>query len=1652
MRLNELLQHNLKTPKINCKMKNNFVNLHKLLTTIAFFLIGICANAQVMYLEITGGAEVTQGSTVTVSAGNNIQFTITNVETDNCKKLKVRDVDISNTVDFDINPNNPRRNIKPETCNGGWKFLDFDITKTGGSCNAASTLVTIEISGQSDFTFTLEFTGSPEIYVLGGDPFSDIFDGDTTTGINNGTFYSIVEEGASITRTYIVANIGSCPLDITAVSSSNTDFVVSSPYTIPFLGLNPYYYIIFEVTFTAPIGGTGIQSSTITIDNTDNTTFTFDVAAEMFNENIPGPGGITADFRLWLKATRGIDEVSSKLSIWKDLGTNGKDAIQPIVANQPTYLDQPSTNINFNPVIKFENDGATTEQFLYNTTNGFYSQDIFIVMIPDATIDNTSTKNTILAGTSSGNANDITGIGLGDYSSEFTGEVLSYNQDVAGGSNYNGYAELNSSYSKPGIINIRNNDPTSPTGQEILYNSNVLTTSSVDDIAFTNVGTPGPPVVLGTPYWVGKNFDQQGSLNGRVAEIFTFAERVSDNDRNKIESYLGIKYGITLGPSDETIKDYINSFDTKVWDAVANNGYNYHVAGIGRDSISDLNQKQSKTLNTFNEVTIGLVNIYSKNSDSPHEFTYDGDFLVWGSNNLAYSGNSTNTISLDNGITSTLTRIDRKWKIIESKENVSGDVHLVYISIPESSFSGFTKLANEEYALIVASEDTFADDKIIDVIPIKSDGSGNLQAWYDFGGTSYFSFGKAQQTSGNYAMTINAGNYLVGESNLNLNSDNFSVSAWVRSNPTNQIRTIVSKGDKLQLRLNTSNQVEVLVDDAVTPRSTSTIQITDNKWHQLTFVYKSGTIFLYIDGILDKTELDVVAPSPNFNPFAVGVLYIDKDNILNPLLGDIDEIYIWDKALSQDQVRYLMNQEIERLDILGADYVSGKALPGDSVSNEVIDIEWSSLRAYYDFNSFYGSTIEGQTDARNFLRINYLQTDKEIVNTQTAPLPYVTASVGAWDDPSVWTNNTVQYIPNSIGLDGVTSIDWNIVKVNHDLSSGDRDIKLLALTNTTKLTMANPNELLDETNTGHALTITNYLEIDGVIDLVGESQLIQTEGSIIDEDSGGYIERDQQGTANSFNYNYWSSSVGPITGNSATRGLGVPLDAQNSSLSGVLLDGTTSASYQNINFSTSAFGADGGVTNPIIISTYWLYKFYGPTDGYDSWSTLSELSSILPGEGFTMKGSSGAADIINDFQNYVFKGLPNNGDITLPLNKNVTIENPSGNVDRLIGNPYPSAIDATDFILDNMSVADGGDNENGTIFNGALYFWNHFGEENSHILGDYVGGYATRNLLGGVAAISNDDLINNASDGGSPATGTKIPGPYIPVNQGFFVSTALDGFNNNNGTPILIVDGGDIIFKNSQRIFEREGINNSVFMRPSSSITSPLNILDDTPMIRLVYNSPTGFNREIALGVSTTATNGFDLGYDAFLADLNLEDMYWIIEENKFVIQGVNNLNINQEFPLGVQINESGVFTIHLESIENLDADLPIFIKDSVTNTTHQINSNDFELALSAGNYENRFVVTFNSQEALSVNDEIANEESILLYYNLSLESIEIFNPNNLKIEAVALYNTIGQEILNIELNTTKALNNIAVNVETGVYIVELKTDIGVITKKIIIN
>jgi hypothetical protein len=804
--------------------------------------------------------------------------------------------------------------------------------------------------------------------------------------------------------------------------------------------------------------------------------------------------------------------------------------------------------------------------------------------------------------------------------------------------------------------------------------------------------------------------------------------------------------------------------------------------------------------------------------------------------------------------------------------------------------------------------------------------------------------------------------------------------------------------------------------------------LNDGKWHQITFVYQSGTVFLYVDGVLDKSVQNINPPTPNYNHFSIGALFIDKNNIINPFLGDIDEVYVWDLGLTEGQIRYLMTQEIERFDNSGTDYVNGKILPQAATSNEAASLLWSSLRGYYDFNSFYGSTIEGLADNRLFLRLKYLNKNKSVVCSQSIPVPYVSVVDGEWGNGNIWSNSSVQNVPNAMSLNGVTKIDWDIVETSHNITSGDRDIKVLALKNISgTITIANPNETLDETNTGHNLTVTHYLELDGVIDLVGESQLIQEEGSILDADSGGYLYRDQQGTANSYNYNYWTSSVGPIAGNTATRGTGVSSTNTNYTISGVLLDGTNSSSPSSVNFGSSKSWADGGVTNPLRLSSYWMYKFYGPSNDYNAWVKINQSSSLLPGEGFTMKGTSGASTI-SDQQNYVFKGLPYNGDITLALDKS------AGDVERLIGNPYPSAISAYDFILDNLSEAAGGNNTVNVI-NGTLYFWDHFGEENSHNLGNYVGGYATYNLTGSVKAIANDNRINN-----DLSFSSKVPGPYIPVNQGFFVST-------------LGVVGGNIFFKNSQRVFESEAPNKSVFLRQAgknnNNNKNNSKTANSNPIIRLLYDSPLGYHRQIAVGQDVNATNGIDLGYDSYIIDINEEDMYWIIENDKFVIQGVNNFGVTQEFPLGLIVKTAGLIKINLDGLENIDPNTPLFIKDNTTGQTFQINASPFEINLPTGTYDGRFMLVFQPSSPLSINDDSV-DDGIKVFYNSEKSELNINLTMDFEVNNATVFNLLGQKIKSIGINSRNTVLPLKVN--AGVYILQFNTARGEIGKKIIIH
>ncbi len=106
------------------------------------------------------------------------------------------------------------------------------------------------------------------------------------------------------------------------------------------------------------------------------------------------------------------------------------------------------------------------------------------------------------------------------------------------------------------------------------------------------------------------------SYKGDILEVITYDARNSDADRRKIESYLAIKYGITLGTNGTSL-DYVDSNGTNIY---AIGGFNYDIAGIGRDDDAQLNQKQSKTINKVDDITIGLSDIFATNDVNTNVF------------------------------------------------------------------------------------------------------------------------------------------------------------------------------------------------------------------------------------------------------------------------------------------------------------------------------------------------------------------------------------------------------------------------------------------------------------------------------------------------------------------------------------------------------------------------------------------------------------------------------------------------------------------------------------------------------------------------------------------------------------------------------------------------------------------------------------------------------------------------------------------------------------------------------------------------------------------------------------------------------------------------------------------------------------------------
>lgn len=396
-----------------------------------------------------------------------------------------------------------------------------------------------------------------------------------------------------------------------------------------------------------------LESETITFSGVtlpDNAIFTIITGPAV------GPGVYGAN--LWLKGNEGVSENSGNLIDWID--QTGINTFTPLGSPQTG-----STNINFNNTVDF--DGVDdmivgSNNITYNTLYAVYR------------IENPGTDD-------SGNL-DAGGtlLGLRIYNGAMAqGGKLAV--DGAGEGRFYSSGFLGSE--KARLTNIEIVEGETATGQKTHIDGELFSTLSASGMgAYLN---PVTGVLIGRS-WDTSNY---AFLEGQVAEILIYPVIHSTLERKKIESYLAIKYGISLG-NNTLPAIYISSSELAIY---ANSTFKFDVFGIGRDDAYQLNQPQSNSINTGSGDGIGQAgkgNIVISNPASLD----DEDFLMIGHNNGALTEQSTDLPNSENCVA----RLAREWKV--DRTNDPGTVTLTFdlngLTVSGADISDFKLLIDSD--------------------------------------------------------------------------------------------------------------------------------------------------------------------------------------------------------------------------------------------------------------------------------------------------------------------------------------------------------------------------------------------------------------------------------------------------------------------------------------------------------------------------------------------------------------------------------------------------------------------------------------------------------------------------------------------------------------------------------------------------------------------------------------------------------------------------------------------------------------------------------------------------------------------------------------------------------------------------------------------
>lgn len=798
---------------------------------------------------------------------------------------------------------------------------------------------------------------------------------------------------------------------------------------------------------------------------------------------------------------------------------------------------------------------------------------------------------------------------------------------------------------------------------------------------------------------------------------------------------------------------------------------------------------------------------------------------------------------------------------------------------------------------------------------------------------------------------------------------------------------------------------------------TSINNLDIDQWYHVAISYEgaTGQTNMYFNGALERTSNIATGTLSAVALYTTPKFCIGRRSYASNqhFRGAIDEVRVFDTVLTEDQLQCMVYQEIQN----NAGNVQGVIIAKniqDMTTNQ--SVSWANLRAYYPMTNIVSSRTIDYSGNNLDASLHNITT----VQSQTAPMPYETSTDGPWTTAGTWLHGDVW----DIG-DPSKNKDWCIVNIKNNVSTSTT-LRSLGL-------IIDQGKILDVTG-DNEVNNSWYFELNGTLDLADDSQLVQGPKSDLVTSATGNILRRQEGTANVYWYNYWSSPVGALSATSLTDNNTAANNINNSAYTlGMLEDGLGNA----IQF-TAAQNDLGKV------STNWLYTFSNGVTYYD-WSSIGTSSALSTGMGYTQKGTGNAGLT----QQYIFEGKPNNGTVLLSAIDTGgpgSVQN-SSLTTYLVGNPYPSALDARQFITDNAGVIDG-----------TLLLWEQWAGT-THVTTEYEGGYAYINNLTTERAYQYPGI---PIAGQTQINGLKRPSFYIPVGQAFFVE---------------VVSNGNIEFNNGQRLFIKE--SDGSLTNPSAGSTffktGPVDDTTDVPMdpaeeqtqsayqlIRLELAMSNGSSRSFALGFHENFTDqgreyGFDGGLISNPAD---DDMGSLLNGDQYVIQALAPITSDKVVDLAFRASGEHTYTIKTSEISNINSDQAVYLHDTILDVYHDLRQEEgYSFSSEEGQFNTRFDVVFRSaatanEEEVVEADVLDVESDMLIYYNDQQEAIIV---KGLKedLKQFNLYNTIGQSIFKLEAVKSETLEQ-GVNVSalsSGVYIVSLLTTTDqTIDRKIIIE